>query len=34
VHDSATLAPKGRRKAATRDKDWRLVINADVEPES
>jgi len=34
AHDSATLLPSARRARRTRDESWKLVINADVEPES
>jgi len=29
----AVLAPKAARKNAIRDKEWKLIVNADVEPE-
>lgn len=34
AHDSATLLPTARRAKSARDETWKLVINADVEPES
>ena len=34
AHESAVLLPQGSSKKATRDENWKLFINAAVEPES
>ncbi len=33
AHESTLLLPKAARKKATRDEDWKLYVNADVEPD-
>jgi predicted transcriptional regulator of viral defense system len=33
AHDSATLLPTARKGKSSRDENWKLVINAEVEPE-
>ncbi len=33
AHDTALLLPGAQRKKATRDESWKLLINADVEPD-
>ena len=33
AHDSATLLPTARKGKSSRDENWKLVVNAEVEPE-